>query len=157
MFGRICALEHPRSPRWSKWRDQITASIGFLLTPTTRRSHWGKHSPLRQRAEHISATLTNAGWLVDPGSPDDPLCDAERVATELDIHPNTARRWMAGGTVAAIVAPDAQGVPRRYSRLSAVWSQRDRRARSEFVVPAPDAERPSMARTALIEQPSESH
>jgi hypothetical protein len=164
VFGRICALEHPQIAPLVKVAanldDQITASIGFLLTPTTRRPHWGKHSPLRQRAEHISATLTNAGWLVDPGSPDDPLCDAERVATELDIHPNTARRWMAGSTVAAIVAPDApdaQGVPRRYSRLSAVWSQRDRRARSEFVVPAPDAERRAWQGQPSLNNPSESH
>jgi len=35
---------------------------------------------------------------------------------------------MADGILPAIVAPDAQGVPRRYSRLSAVWAQRDRLA-----------------------------
>lgn len=35
---------------------------------------------------------------------------------------------MADGTVAAIAAPDAQGVPRRYSRLREVWAQRDRLA-----------------------------
>jgi hypothetical protein len=132
VFGRIYTLDHPEIAPLVKVAaildDKITASIGTLLTPTTRRSHWGKHNPLRDRAEHITATLTNAGWLVNPGSPDDPLCDGERVAAELDIHPNTARRWMADGTVPAIVAPDAQGVPRRYSRLSAVWAQRDRLA-----------------------------
>jgi AcrR family transcriptional regulator len=132
VFGRIYTLDHPEIAPLAKVAaildDRVTASIGTLLTPTTRRPHWGTHNPLRDRAEHITATLTNAGWLVDPGSPDDPLCDAERVATELDIHPNTARRWMADGTVEATVAPDAQGVPRRYSRLSAVWAQRDRLA-----------------------------
>ncbi len=132
VFGRIYTLDHPEIAPLVKVAaildDKITASIGTLLTPTTRHPHWGKHNPLRDRAEHITATLTNAGWLVDPGSPDDPLCDAERVAAELDIHPNTARRWMADGTLAAIVAPDAQGVPRRYSRLRAVWAQRDRLA-----------------------------
>ena len=132
VFGRIYTLDHPEIAPLVKVAaildDKITASIGTLLTSTTRRPHWGRHNPLRDRAEHITATLSNAGWLVDPGSPDDPLCDAERVAAELDIHPNTARRWMADGTVAAIVAPDAQGVPRRYSRLSAVWAQRDRLA-----------------------------
>ncbi len=132
VFGRIYTLDHPEIAPLVKVAaildDKIAASIGTLLTPTTRRPHWGKHNPLRDRAEHITATLTNAGWLVDPGSPDDPLCDAERVAAELDIHPNTARRWMADGTVAAIAAPDAQGVPRRYSRLREVWAQRDRLA-----------------------------
>ena len=132
VFGRIYTLDHPEIAPLVKVAaildEKITASIGTLLTPTTRRPHWGTHNPLRDRAEHITATLTNAGWLVDPGSPDDPLCDAERVAAELDIHPNTARRWMADGTLPAIVAPDAQGVPRRYSRLSAVWAQRDRLA-----------------------------
>ena len=132
VFGRIYTLDHPEITPLIKVAaildDKVTASIGTLLTPTTRRPYWGTHNPLRDRAEHITATLTNAGWLVDPGSSDDPLCDAQRVAAELDIHPNTARRWMADGTVPAIVAPDAQGVPRRYSRLSAVWAQRDRRA-----------------------------
>jgi AcrR family transcriptional regulator len=132
VFGRIYTLDHPEIAPLIKVAaildDKVTASIGTLLTPTTRRPYWGTHNPLRDRAEHITATLINAGWLVDPGSSDDPLCDAERVAAELDIHPNTARRWMADGTVAAIVAPDAQGVPRRYSRLSAVWAQRDRLA-----------------------------
>jgi hypothetical protein len=132
VFGRIYTLDHPEIAPLVKVAsildEKITASIGTLLTPTTRRPHWGTHNPLRDRAEHITASLTNAGWLVDPGSPDDPLCDAERVAAELDIHPNTARRWMADGTLPAIVAPDAQGVPRRYSRLSAVWAQRDRLA-----------------------------
>lgn len=132
VFGRIYTLDHPEIAPLIKVAaildDKVTASIGTLLTPTTRHPHWGKHNPLRDRAEHITATLTNAGWMVDPGNPDDPLCDAARVAAELDIHPNTARRWMADGTVPAIVAPDAQGVPRRYSRLSAVWAQRDRLA-----------------------------
>ena len=133
VFGRIYTLDHPEIAPLIKVAaildEKITASIGTLLTPTTRRPYWGKQNPLRARAEHITATLVDAGWVVDPGSPDDPLCDAERVAAELDIHPNTARRWMADGTLPAIVAPDAQGVPRRYSRLSTVWAQRDRLAR----------------------------
>lgn len=133
VFGRIYTLDHPEIAPLLKVAafldDKITTSIGTLLTPTTRRPYWGKQNPLRERAEHITATLVDVGWVVDPGSPDDPLCDAERVAAELDIHPNTARRWMADGTLTAIVAPDAQGVPRRYSYLSAVWAQRDRLAR----------------------------
>ena len=35
---------------------------------------------------------------------------------------------MADGTLPAIVAPDAAGVPRRYVRLSDVWAHRDQRA-----------------------------
>ena len=132
VFGRIYTLDHPEIAPLIKVAaildEKVTTSIGTLLTPTTRQPHWGTRNPLRDRTEHITATLTTAGWLVDPGSPDDPLCDAERVAAELGVHPNTARRWMADGTVPAIVAPDAQGVPRRYSLLSAVWAQRDRLA-----------------------------
>ncbi|MHB1885739.1 MAG: hypothetical protein ACYCVV_12135 [Acidimicrobiales bacterium] len=129
VFGRIYTLDHPDVAPLIKVAaildDKIAASIGTILTPTTRRPYWGKPNPLRERAEHITATLVAAGWVIDPGSPDDPLCGAERVAAELDIHPNTARRWMADGTLTSVVAPDAQGVPRRYSRLSAVWAQRD--------------------------------
>jgi hypothetical protein len=66
--------------------------------------------------------------LVDPGDPDDPLCDAERVASELAIAKNTARRWMTDGTLPTIVVADAEGVPRRYTQLSAVWAHRDRLA-----------------------------
>jgi hypothetical protein len=29
--------------------DKVTASIGTLLTPTTRKVAWGKHNPLRDR------------------------------------------------------------------------------------------------------------
>ena len=73
--------------------------------------------------------LGAAGWLVDPGDPDDPLCDAQRVADELGIAVMTARRWMADGIVASTVAPRRQrGVPRRFARLSAVWACRDRLA-----------------------------
>ena len=133
VFGRVYTLDHPEIAPLIKVAtvldDKITASIGTLLTPTARRPYWGKQNPLRERGEHITATLVDAGWVVDPGSPDDPLCDAERVAAELDIHANTARRWMADGTLTVIVAPDAQGVPRRFSRLSVVWAQRDRLAR----------------------------
>jgi hypothetical protein len=40
----------------------------------------------------------------------------------------TARRWMADGIVASTVLPDQRGVPRRFARLSAVWTCRDRLA-----------------------------
>ena len=132
VFGRIYTLDDPEIAPFVKVAaildHKITASIGTLLTPTTRRVSWGKNNPLISHAEHINATLLNAGWLVDPGTPDDPLCDAERVASELDVYKTTVRRWMTDGTLPATLAPDAQGVPRRYVRLSAVWAHRDRLA-----------------------------
>jgi len=82
-------------------------------------------SPVGARADHVDATLAAAGWLIDPGSEDDPVCDAHRVAQELDIYPTTARRWMADGTIRTVTLPDATGVSRRYARLSDVWSHRD--------------------------------
>lgn len=108
--------------------ENIANSIGTLLTPTTRRVHWGVGNPLFPRTDYVEATLEAASWLVDPGDPDDPLCDSERVATELGIVVTTARRWMDDGTVQSVSAPDAAGVPRRWSRLSDVWAVRDRLA-----------------------------
>ena len=98
----------------------IATSIGALIVPTIRHAQWGSANPLTARADHIDATLAAAGWLVDPGSDDDPLCDARRVAQELDIYPTTARRWMADGTLPTVTLPDATGVSRRYpgSRMS---------------------------------------
>ena len=69
-------------------------------------------NPLASRAAHIDATLAAAGWLVEPGSDEDPLCDAARVAAELDISVTTARRWIADGTLPTVTVPDAQSVPR---------------------------------------------
>ena len=132
VFGRIYTLDHPEIAPLVKVAaildGKVTASIGTLLTPTTRKVAWGKHNPLRDRAEDVNATLATAGWLVNPGTADDPLCDAERVASELDIARTTARRWMTDGTLPTLVTPDAQGVPRRYARLSTVWAHRDRLA-----------------------------
>jgi hypothetical protein len=90
--------------------------------------YWGQANPLLARADHVNATLGAAGWLVDPGASDDPLCDADRIAVELGIYVTTARRWMADGTLGSIIAPDAKGVPRRFTRLSQVWGCRDRLA-----------------------------
>ena len=132
VFGRIYTLDHPEITPLVKVAaildDKVTASIGTLLTPTTRKVAWGKHNPLRDRAEDVNATLVTAGWLVNPGTADDPLCDTERVASELDIARTTARRWMNDGTLPTLVTADAQGVPRRYARLSTVWAHRDRLA-----------------------------
>ncbi len=132
VFGRIYTLDHPEVAPLVKVAtvldDKITTSIATLLTPTTRQVHWGQANPLLARADHVNATLGAAGWLVDPGTPDDPLCDADRVAVELGIYVTTTRRWMADGTLQSIVAPDAKGVPRRFARLSQVWACRDRLA-----------------------------
>ncbi len=108
--------------------DNIAAQISTLLTPTTRAGHWGRTNPLSYRADHANAVLGAAGWFVEPGDPHDPLCNANRVTDELGIVATSARRWMRDATIPSVVAPDANGVPGRYSRLSDVWAQRDRLA-----------------------------
>lgn len=64
------------------------------------------------------------GWTVDPDSYDDPLYDTG-VASELQVAPTTARRWMRDGTLMCVVK-DGGGIGRRWARLSEVWSLRDR-------------------------------
>lgn len=153
VFGRICALEHPQIAPLVKVAanldDKITASIGFLLTPTTRRPHWGKHSPLRQRAEHISATLTNAGWLVDPRQPRRPPL-RRRTRCHRTRHPPQHRPKVDGRR---------HRRPRRPRRPSPLQPPQ----RGLVAARPPGALRirgaragrraPSMARTALVEQP----
>ena len=132
VFGRIYTLDHPEVAPLAKVAaildDKITASITTLLTPTTRTIHWGSANPLFARADHVTSVLADAGWLVEPGDPDDPLCDAKRVAEELGIVATTARRWMTDGTIPSVVVARRRGVPRRYSRLSDVWAHRDQLA-----------------------------
>jgi integrase len=132
VYGRIYTLDHPDVAPLRKVAEildhHVAMSIGTLLTPTLRRVQWGSGNPILTRADHIDATLAAAGWLVDPGTEDNPLCDAKRVAAELDIYPTTARRWMTDGTLPTVTLPDATGVSRRYARLSDVWSHRDRLA-----------------------------
>lgn len=132
VYGRIYTLDHPDVAPLAKVAEildhHIAMSIGTLMVPTIRHAQWGSANPLAARADHVDATLAAAGWLVDPGSDDDPLCDAQRVAQELDIYPTTARRWMADGTIPTVALADATGVSRRYARLSDVWAHRDRLA-----------------------------
>nr|MDA8071554.1 hypothetical protein [Actinomycetota bacterium] len=132
VFGRIYTLDHPDVAPLQKVAalldDHIAAQIATLLTPTTRTVHWGRTNPLSYRSDHVAAVLGAAGWLVDPGDPDGLPCEAGRVASELGIVATTARRWMRDGTIPSVVAPDGDGVPRRYSRLCEVWAQRDRLA-----------------------------
>jgi integrase len=132
VFGRIYTLDHPEVAPLimvaTVLDEKITASVATLLTPTACRVYWGRTNPLAARDEHVTAVLGAAGWLVDPGGTDDPLCDAQRVASELGLYITTARRWMNDGIVACTVVPDAKGIPRRFARLSAVWACRDRLA-----------------------------
>jgi integrase len=132
VFGRIYTLDHPEVAPLVKVAtvldEKITATIGTLCTPTTRPVYWGKANPLLGRSDHIDTTLGTAGWLIDPGRGDDPLCDAERVAAELGLYITTARRRMADGTLPVVVVPDHKGIPRRMVQLSALWAYRDRLA-----------------------------
>jgi hypothetical protein len=132
VYGRIYTLDHPDVAPLRQVAQILDANIdntiGSLLVPTTRKIRWGPDNPLRARVDHVEATLAAAGWQVEPGDPDDPLCDTNRVADELAVYPNTARRWMADGTLPTVVAPDDTGVPRRWVRLSDVWRHRDRLA-----------------------------
>jgi integrase len=132
VFGRIYTLDHPDVAPLAKVAEilnhNIANSIGGLMTPTIRRVHWGTSNPTLARSDHIDATLAAAGWLVEPGNTDDPLCDAQRVAAELSIYPTTARRWMIDGTIPTVAVPDAIGRERRHSRLSDIWQLRDRLA-----------------------------
>ncbi len=130
VFGRIYTLDHPEVAPLAKVAEifdhNIAMTIGTLRIPTVRRVSWGPDNPIGARADYVDATLGAAGWLVDPGAAEDPLCDADRVAAELDIYRTTARRWMRDGTLPTVVVPDATGVPRRFARLSVVWAHRDR-------------------------------
>ncbi|MGH9082965.1 MAG: hypothetical protein ACRDWN_06440, partial [Acidimicrobiales bacterium] len=129
VYGRIYTLDHPDVAPLTKVAalldDNIATHITTLLTPTTRTVHWGRANPLFSRTDHVTAVLGDAGWQVEPGDPDDPLCDAKRAAEELGIVATTARRWMTDGTLPSVVLPDGDGVPRRYSRLSDIWAHRD--------------------------------
>jgi integrase len=132
VYGRVYTLDHPEVAPLAKIAamldNKVASSIGTLLVPTARRPWWGKGNPLAQREAEVDAVLAAAGWLVEPGDAEDPLCGTERVAAELGIAATTARRWMANGVVTCTVVPDGSGVPRRLAKLSAVWACRDRLA-----------------------------
>jgi integrase len=130
VYGRIYTLDHPElTPLREVARildEIIRNSIGSLLVPTTRRIQWGHANRYLRRAAHIEVTLAAAGWLVEPGSVDDPYCDTARVACELHVSPTTARRWMRDGTLRCVIIQDSQGLERRRVPLSQVWALRDR-------------------------------
>jgi hypothetical protein len=130
VYGRVYTLDHPElTPLAEVARvldEIIRGSIGTLLVPTTRRIRWGASNRTLARSAHVEATLGAAGWAVDPDSVDDPLCDTRRVASELQVAPRTARRWMRDGTLRCVIVPDGDGIGRRWARLSEVWTLRDR-------------------------------
>ena len=108
VYGRIYTLDHPELAPMVDVAHAIDAmideSIGTLLVPTTRRVHWAHAHPNRQRAQDMRATVDAAGWTVDLGTVEDPLCDTGRVASR------------------------QHGRQLRLVRLSDVWSLRDRLA-----------------------------
>ncbi|MBV9659881.1 MAG: site-specific integrase, partial [Acidimicrobiales bacterium] len=132
VYGRIYTLDHPDVAPLRQVAQILDANIGntigSLQVPTTRKIRWGPYNPLRATVDHVDATLAAAGWQVEPGDPAAPLCDTNRVAEELGVHENTARRWMADGTLPTVVAADDTGVPRRWVRLSDAGEHRHRLA-----------------------------
>jgi hypothetical protein len=132
VFGRVYTLDHPElTPLAEVARvldELIRGSIGSLLVPTTRRIHWGHSHRNFHRVAHVEATLLAAGWSTDPDCSEDPLCDAQRVSSELRIAETTARRWMRDGTLKCVIVQDRDGMRRRWARLSEVWALRDRLA-----------------------------
>ena len=130
VFGRVYTLDHPEViPMTEVARvldELVQASVESLVVPAARRIRWGHGNKMFQRAAHAEATLLAAGWSIDPDSQDDPLCDVRRVASELQMAESTARKWMRDGTLKCVIVKDGDGVQRRWTRLSEVWSVRDR-------------------------------
>lgn len=131
VYGRIYTLDHPELAPMTDVAAAIDAmiheAIGTLLVPTAQRVHWAHTHPNRQRADDVRHVVDAAGWTLEPGTDEDPLCDANRVARELGIAPTTARRWMRNGTLSCSTTTE-NGRPRRRVPLSVVWSLRDRLA-----------------------------
>ena len=131
VYGRVYTLDHPELAPMADVAAAIDVmieeAIGTLLVPTAQRVHWAHTHPNRQRAEDIRRVVDAAGWTLEPGTDQDPLCDASRVARELGIAPTTARRWMRDGTFSCSTTVE-NGRPGRRVRLSEVWSLRDRLA-----------------------------
>ena len=130
VYGRVYTLDHPELAPMTDVAAAIDAmieeAIGTLLVRTAQRVHWAHTHPNRQRADDMRHVVDAAGWTLEPGTDEDPLCDASRVARELGIAPTTARRWMRDGTLSCSTTTE-NGRPRRRVRLSEVWSFRDRR------------------------------
>ncbi len=139
VYGRIYTLDHPElAPlkEVARFLDElIRSSVGALLVPTARRVHWARSTRTFGHAAAVEATLVAAGWIIDPGDLDDPLCDSQRVASELGIAPTTARRWIRDGTLTCVIVQHASRPPTRLARLSDVWALRDRLADRILLLP----------------------
>lgn len=131
VYGRVYTLDHPELAPMADVAaaidSMIEEAIGTLLVPTAQRVHWAHTHPNRQRADDVRHVVDAAGWTLESGTDEDPLCDASRVVRELGIAATTARRWMRDGTLACTTTME-NGRPRRRVLLSEVWSLRDRRA-----------------------------
>jgi integrase len=131
VYGRIYTLDHPELAPMIGVAQAIDAmideSIGTLLVPTGRRAHWAHGHPARQRADEVRHVIDAAGWTLEPGDVDNPLCDTRRVAGELGVALTTARRWMHDGTVPCVTTSQF-GRRQRMVQLRDVWSLRDRLA-----------------------------
>ena len=116
VFGRVYTLDHPElTPLAEVARvldELVRGSIDSLLVPATRRIHWGRSHRNFHRAAHAEATLLATGWSTDPDGSEDPLCDAQRVSSELRIAETTARRWVRDGTLRCVIVQDRDGAGR---------------------------------------------
>lgn len=131
VYGRVYTLDHPELAPMADVAAAIDSlideSVRSLLVPTARHAHWARGHSNRDRANDMRAVVNAAGWTIEPGEADDPLCDTRRVASELGIAMTTARRWMHDGTLPCI--PVSQfGRQQRMVALSDVWALRDRLA-----------------------------
>ncbi len=131
VYGRVYTLDHPELAPMADVAaaidSMIEEAIGTLLVPTAQRVHWAHTHPNRQRADDVRHVVDAAGWTLESGTDEDPLCGDCRVVRELGIAATTARRWMRDGTLACTRTME-NGRPRRRVLLSEVWSRRDRRA-----------------------------
>jgi hypothetical protein len=79
VYGRVYTLDHPELAPMADVAHAIDAmineSVGSLLVPTARHAHWAHGNPNRERANDVRVVVDAAGWTIEPGEVDDPLCD----------------------------------------------------------------------------------
>lgn len=84
-------------------QDSIEAELpGRLLVPTTVRCTTGNQSALAPEATRIDAELIEAGLLVRPGDPDDPLLSTEDGAQVLGVSLQTYRKWIRASVLPSV-------------------------------------------------------
>ncbi len=103
-----------------------TELLAGLAVPTPLRCTTGHQKALAADAPRIDAELAERGWLMVPHADGEPLLAAQEVARELGCTVQTARRWMADGTVPAIVISDRPRGAERRARMVDVLAVRDR-------------------------------